>query len=413
MLYVWCYRRSRDAAFLGILILSMALRLLLGYLNQRIGPFPGAEVDAIVYESTANQIATGLVEEGRFYVEFGQRGYSSILAIPYALGGRLTILPTLVNSLFITHFLFIVYQISLRFAPVRRARLITFVAALYPTSLLFASIPVREAPLMWGLALWLDGIISFLQDQKRIWNTRVVVGSFLAFWLHSAFFILYFLTFFAWWRKRPVRPHFTRIGSRFPRFVGFVLGTTLAVAAFLAIGGILQKIPDDPSQIASAEFLSRMRASKAERTETPYGSIVPSSWPGLVVSLPLLLYKFLLVPTPLAALRSGSLQELLKSIDSISFFFMSGAAIVSIRRARLSPNRSLAVTVGVILICLLLLFSVGSASVGIAMRHRAKFAWLLILLIGVFFRKEAYVGATMPQSIPSQEPVPPQLQVAN
>jgi hypothetical protein len=380
---IFAFMKTRDSVLVCILILAALLRLGVGLLNIEWGPLPGAEVDAVHYESLATDIAKKYSSTGDFSIRTGRDGYASLLAVPYAVGGHNAVLPTLLNLIFSLHFVAVVYQACRLLGTRRAARLAALGAAAYPTLVVYTAVPMREAILVWCLALWVYGTIAFIQRKASLLNWRVVVGSAVATFLHAGFFVLAALLPFVWLiRAGRGAGGNHRLGESAARVFGVALLTIIMVLTFLRLAPLLEKVPDQASDVTSVDYINELRERKSSYG-TGYVDSVPTG-PGFFLAVPALVFNFLLSPTPLDALRTGSLTEAFKALDSILFLIMLGAGAISVRRALRGGDSRAALLVGGSLVVFFLLFAVGTANVGIAIRHRAKFSWMLLMIIALW-----------------------------
>jgi len=382
---LWVYRATRDRILVAVLAATALSRVLVGFLNQAIGPFPGAEVDAVDYENRAYEIASLYFQTGHYSWDPGRFGYSSIIALAYVIGGRNFLLPTLVNLIFLLNFLVLVYLIALLLGSPQRARIATLASAFFPMSILYTSVPLREAPLMWGLALFVYGVVLFLLQEARLFNWRVLLSLSFTTWLHTGFIFLGFLLPFFWWlRGWHLGVYYRHREKIVIHAATAVLVALLLVAAFLRFGRNLPKFPKDPAQLFNLAQLAQMRQYKASYG-TGYMGYVPKTWVGMVLSVPLWELRFLFSPTPLDVIRSRRPAfEALKMIDSIFFLILILLAWKSLQAARQAGQVWWCWVILAILGMLLFTFAVGTANMGIAIRHRSKFAWLFLLIIALW-----------------------------
>lgn len=386
LIILWVYFATRDRILAGILIATALSRILMGSLNRAIGPFPGAEVDAVDYENRAYDIASLYFQTGHYSWDPGRFGYSSIIALAYVIGKRHFLLPTLANLIFLLHFLILVYSIALLLGTPERARIVTLASAFFPMSVLYTSVPLREAPLMWGLALFFQGIILFFLQAAPLFSGRILLSLCFMTWLHTGFIFLGLLLPFFWWLKGwhagIYRRHKEKI---FLHAAGAIVALLVLMAAFLNFGRNLPKFPKDPVQLFSLAQLAQMREYKSSYG-TGYMGNVPKTWGGILLYIPLWELRFLFSPTPMDVIRSGRPAfEAIKMWDSLLFLGMMILAWRSLREARKLGKSQWLWVILPFLALLLFTFSVGTANMGIAIRHRSKFAWIFLLIIALWY----------------------------
>lgn len=382
----FAHLRFRDRVLVATLVVAAAIRFGVGLFNARHGPLPGAEIDAVYYLNTAVVYASNFIRTGHFQLDFGRSGYSSLLSIPIILGGKNILLATFMNMFFALHFIVIVYEIARRLSTPQRARFVAFITAIYPTAVLYTSVPLREAPLMWALAIWTLGMLKFYKQVGRLINWRALIGLAVGTWLNSGFVILGLLMAVIWGLRRTSSRDRAHAGSGLVRWIGMGLGALIFLALFAKFGGLLPKLPTEPSELTNLEYLNNVRQYKASYG-TGYVGYAPTNWKDFTLFLPVFIFRFLFSPTPLDVARAGGGLEAAKLLDSLFFFVMSVSAFRSVRRAYRIGQGRLALVFALIFLALSAVFGLGTANVGIAIRHRAKFAWILVLIIGVWRHK--------------------------
>ena len=170
------------------------------------------------------------------------------------------------------------------------------------------------------------------------------------------------------------------------------------------LGGSLPKLPEDPVQLLDVGYIGDLRSYKSS-----YGSgytvETATSWFGFIIQLPVIVFRFLFSPTPFDAIRGSSpIADGVKMIDSFLFLGMMVAAWRALRRpldTKTARQTRLAITA--LFVLLVVVFAIGTSNVGIAVRHRAKFAWLLLVVIGVWRHSRAPATATVE---PVRRPLP-------
>jgi hypothetical protein len=378
--------RTQGDPVLGfILIVAAISRAGVGLVNHYLGPLPGAKIDAIWFDETARTLALVPSGPSNFVIELGRAGYSSILAVFYMIGGYHFFLPTLVNTIFIIEFLILVYRIGQNLGGPQVARVTAFCAALYPTSLVYTAVPLREAPLLWALALYVHTLIQYYDGERRLINLRLFASLGFLVWLHDGFALAIFLIPIALWFKN----NHLSVGRR-----ALFLGAGAAVILVAFAGALtyfdFRKMPADPAKLLDPEWLARMREVKSAYG-VGYGAFEPT-WGGIVKSAPLLLFAFVASPFPIWWQSMGELPKLAEGVLSL---VLTVAACITAYQASAHVNFTKRKFILAMFLYLVFVFAMGTGNTGIAARHRAKFIWMPILL-----NTAAYYGRTVREGSP-------------
>jgi hypothetical protein len=379
---VWLYKKTTDPFVVPLILVALALRLCVGVYNFTSGPLPGANVDAVHYEQLAASVASTFNSSGVFSIPVGRNAYSSILAIPYIAGGHHQVFPVLVNLLFVAFFLGLVYRSVALVTGSTRARLAMGIAALYPTSIFYTSVPLREPVLMWAIALWLYGLLLYVNGRASAFGWRTIAGAVVAIWLNVGFAAMAVLIPVVWAVRRAPR-HSFRVPVARPIRLVVAFGVLIALAgAFLTVGGNIPKVPNNPSQVLSVSYWNSLRGAKASATHgrTGYGGSAPTSAGLFILSIPVVDAEFLTAPLP--HVPSGGAQ-LLAAVEGLGLLALCLGAIVIVVRTPRGPARGSALLVAAVLAVLITTFAIGTANAGIAVRHRSDFAWMFGVLIGI------------------------------
>jgi len=368
---VYTGARRNDHVLIAVLFVSALLRVFVGVVNREFGPLPGAEVDAVVYDQYAQYVAHVFRADGRFVFLTGRMGYSSLLGVFYILGGYHYLIPTLVNVAYTTEFLILVYGLGRFWGDVAVARATVTLSAFYPTSVIYTSVALREAPLLWGLALYIMGLVNYYEGRARLVNWRVILGLAQMVWLHDGFALALLLIPVASWFRHGRRPVWLR-GA-------VILGAMVVVGvAFWQAAALFQKLPSNPLELMDPQFLVQIRERKTSYG-VGYGEIEPTWW-GIVKAVPLLVFAFIAAPFPAWVHGAGVLPKVIEGIYSLG---LSVWASLATWRLRQSPDGKRAALLFWMFVFLVGIFAMGTGNTGIAARHRAKFVWMPMLLISL------------------------------
>lgn len=377
---MWCFigwriavraLRHDDGILATIIAFGILTRLLVAVLNEYYGPLPGAQVDAVYYDAAARSIAGEFAATGHFTIYTGRFGYSSMLAALYIVGGDGFLLPATLNLVFVTEFLLLVHWLGVTLGSKDAGRAGVLFAALYPTSILYTAVPLREAWLLWAFALFVTGLVRYYEDMGHLLGPRTVLGFAALILVHDGFAPVLFLIAAAAWLKHDETPIWKR-------------GLVLAAAALLMgvvfwnLSGMFRKLPDDPRLLLDPAFLAEIRAWKTSYG-VGYGAVEPT-WTGIAKAIPLLVFAFLAAPFP-AWIRSAA--DIPKAVEGLVALGVSVAGVLAVLSARDVEFRRRTKLLLVVFGFIVLLFAVGTGNTGLAARHRAKFIWIPGLLVAL------------------------------
>lgn len=359
-----------------LVLVAVAVRMGIGGANLAYGPFPGAETDAVTFEAFGATLAQDW-REGNLHFFGWSFNYVNVVAAVYFVTGRAPMIITLLNALLVVFTMVnVVHVLRAVEVPARRHWLALAFIALYPAGVLYSAVPLREAVIVWGLSLYLRGVLTAPMGSE--WTSaRAWVGMVVAFTFHTGFVVLVPFTFLVpMIRAGLIRQHL-RSRRRAPRVIGallLLLGCTLLANNYLYLANI-PKIGHFFSAEGGfeAEMLEQVQARKfrgdgAYRLHFPKTGVPPLD---AVLVMPEAAGRLLFSPLPWES--SLSFGQLFKLVDvAIQLLLVLGAAA-----ALRQPGRPAGLRVPAALVLVLAVtFGFGTGNDGVAIRHRAKFTWV-------------------------------------
>ncbi|MCC5874409.1 MAG: glycosyltransferase family 39 protein [Gammaproteobacteria bacterium] len=283
-----------------------------------------------------------------------------------------------VNVLLGTFSVLLTYIIARRLMPESRARLLTWLMALYPTLVIHSGILLREMAVVAPFMVGVYYAVRWAQEDRPLDAALAVTGFAVATVFHGGMVgAIIALGLFGIWRavsatsltERTLRWRSALAGS-----VGAVLVFTAAGYAFVggwelgSIGAVddrilgLEQTLEDRSRVEEVGGSDYPAAIRAE-------SMLASPWvlPGRVL-------YFLYSPFPWD-IRAPT--HLLGLLPSALFFYVTFSAWKGRREIIRRPELLLIL---LIVVMLTIMFAVGTTNIGTAMRHKAKFVHALVLL---------------------------------
>ena len=162
IIYIIFY--NSDAELKHVVISAFLIRTLFVLINTYIVPLPDTQVDAIKFISTAQKISNGSVIAIIQNFTVGAYLYSWILSILFFLLGKNILIAESLNVFLGTLIVYNVYKISFYLWDRSSAIKSAWITAFLPTLVLYSSIPLREAFIVYFYTL---ALIFFLKYIKK------------------------------------------------------------------------------------------------------------------------------------------------------------------------------------------------------------------------------------------------------
>jgi len=355
----------RGRSFAIAALPSVAIHLVIGYINAFISPTLGANKDARVFHEQGVAIAAGF----DIPLGIGSFAYSHFLGLTYtllgsseALGISISILIFVCNLIYIQRFCNL-FQLA-------NSGSVIFAFSMLPTLLLLTSITLRESMEMFFFCASVYHMLAAV-GSTRAWHHRwlfLIFSIFLGF-THKGLAVfslgLILLALTLWMRDSPQTRHRGDKASG-PRAASVVIGivaigTTLLICTVLAasVGGNLINF--------AAEFRGNTAVARAS-----YGVDLDISSIGTAVSsVSTIVFYYFAAP-----LRIQSLVDLYAMAEAQFRIVLLIASIVTWRMRR-APGIGLVLAAG---LCMDVLWALGTTNYGTAMRHKLVAYWVYCLL---------------------------------
>ncbi|MBE3581289.1 MAG: hypothetical protein IMW96_06595 [Thermoanaerobacteraceae bacterium] len=366
LIIVFCTYRYRSISL--VLWAAFIIRVILALIHAYLFPLPDSQADALRFESIAWEMAQG--GPGEIFSNFttGAYFYSWIISILYVFTDRSPLMMQGVNVIFGTLIVLNVYRISLILWNEKIfARRAAWVAAFFPTLCLYSALTMREAFWVYFVTL---GILFSLEWWRRgsIW---LAVKATVSFVLSVAFhtgalpmlgilgMLVAYKAFVAMAKYRMVT--FLRYG------LIIILLTSICVAVIFSGWG-MEKFGLIKEGLAHhQEVAARDRAAYLQ--DMTMNTVSDMFW-----QTPIRIVYFLFTPFPWWVRQSIDLMGLADALLYIWLAVCSWKLKWSIYRNTKAKIVALFLLVG------LAVFAIATSNYGTALRHRAKFAPLLISL---------------------------------
>ncbi|MEP5937631.1 MAG: hypothetical protein ABJ239_04845 [Erythrobacter sp.] len=363
-----------------ITYISVVLKLVVGLANNTFGPLPGADVDAVNFEATGLQLAAAWEWTGIKFLPFTARyAYSNFLGLLFYVDGYNVLLVPLVNTAFTT---FAAYNILLAAKILgfdrRKIFLIAVVLAINPIILLYSAVPMREAPIYAVIALFFRVLMSQPRRPSVITNPTLLISIAVAIYLHIGLAALA-LILLAW--AADVTISIKAIARPLNALVFVFLAVVLA---FLLNTDFIQSIPrvarllDSATGSISFESLASAQEAKS-RGEGAY------VYPENIIGIPVIDQAFAafymtirLIFSPFLWEISGASGATLIKLGDLALQLALHFMAIRSLRTRDGHDPMAFLYAGYLLLCLI--FGLNTVNDGVALRHRTKFVWVLVLV---------------------------------
>ena len=342
---------------------------------------PGTQSDSINFLNSASQwsnlewgnIAQLLIPDHSYV-------HAAVGASVYKIIGEQPLVLILSNVFLGTLLVILTYQLSRKLIGERRAKVVVWIAALFPPAIIYSAAFLREA---WGGVPFMLGLLSVARWQQEEDKTALffaVIYFILASFFHGGY-VASILVLFLWSGKDVLKPFYAlkpKISNRM--FLTSLMGVVVLGAILISAIGAnvnLGSIGDLSERITNPGEAAESRLTR----ETEGGSAFPAVAGGESLTsrpwlLPIRFAYFLFSPFPWD----------IRSLGHIQGFVATGVFLyiaISIYRSRKQfRGRKDVMAVGAILGAMILLFTIGTDNIGTSIRHRTKFLFGLLALCG-------------------------------
>ena len=365
----------RDQRQAAILATAFLLRIALSVGHLAGLTLPDSQFDARTFELVAWRWA----RDGRLFDDFttGSYLYSWLCSGVYLVFGRVPFLLHVINSYFGTLTIYFVMRSAKLLLPdTSLDRTVGWTLTFYPSVVLYSVLTMREAPLVLALSISIYLLLSCVATRRIAAGLGAVSFAIVAQLFHAGV-VGATLAILLIYSRVSLQSVTVRDNLRLLALF-FVIATALGLVQFSLRTGVgLEKVLGllrdfDINTIASwQEYSARGRAAYLSGVEM-------DAWSDLIWNLPLRVFFFLGSPFIWTVSR---FRDLLGLLDALVLLYMALRITLDMKKRsvlRVDAYLSLAlVVIGVIVV-----FSVATSNYGTAFRHRAKiFPWLLLLYL--------------------------------
>lgn len=358
------------------LVVAFALRSL-GALSHVYGvQLPGAGLDAVTFERIGWEFAQSDWRTLRGSISGGAFLYSWIIAVLYWLTARSPLLIEMVNVLLGTLVVYEVHVLAGMMWSDADARRAAWVAALFPTMVLYSAITLREMLVAYPLVL---GAV-WLARWRVTGRLRWVVGAMGAFIVGIAFHTMMFGAILFVLGTAAARWMSTVKEGQLRQSVGILAGLVLAGAAGLYIlaSGLGAGNFAYTDVFSSTDLIAAQQLGTGDRASYLQGMMI-RSFGDLLWQAPIRTFFFLFMPFPWIV---SAVIDLVGLIDAALYVVL---CVCALRRLRVIWSTPVARLTALLWASCAVVFGLVVTNYGTAIRHRGKLAPLLIAvaIVGV------------------------------
>lgn len=363
-----------------VTLASVAAKLMIGLLNKVAGPLPGADVDAVTFELVGIELAQTWSVSGVEFLAFTDRyAYANVLAVLFYVDGHNIALVPMFNTALTTFAAFNVY-VAARTLKVAKKHiyLIAIVLALNPIITLYSAVPMREAAIYALITLFFRVLVSRPRRPIVIGNPILLLTIAAAIYLHVGLAPLV-LVLVAYGFNLSVS---LKALLRVRNLAG--LGVLLLIVSVALNSAVVLELPRmakllDPD--TGALSYSALESAQEAKSRGSGAYTYPSALTGITVvdaaiTGVYMTARLILSPFPWE-LRSASGTTVVKLFD---LAFQIGLNLLAIRGLRGRRGDDPRVFLYASYLFMSLIFGLNTVNDGIALRHRAKFIWILVLV---------------------------------
>lgn len=369
-----------------ILIIAFLLRATLALIHVFVVPLPDSQADAVRFERVGWELAQGWAAGAPFDFITGAYLYSWFIGIVYFVIDRSPLLIQALNVFLGTLIIYIAASVSRELFDSRTSTFVAWIACLFPTLLLYSALTMREMAVAFTFAL---GVLFFVRWLKKD-QFHFLVKSMLCILVSGLFhtgmlFLLAVLLVF--WCNRTLGAFLRlRMGSFTIKVLASLL--IISVVAFPLVTGAGMEKFGDLSRLIDPKYLGDRHEIQARDRAAYLTNLNISSYADLIYAVPLKTMYFLFAPFPWNVKAS---IDAIGMADGLFYLCLVLSALYGFKEIRRQHGKFVFWGLAVLLLAGIVVFAMGTGNYGTALRHRTKFAFLLIVIAGPVVQKLWYL----------------------
>lgn len=369
---------SRFRSIALVLGVAFSARTVAALFHFYIAPLPNGKADAGTFEMYAWEWGqNGLVEALSHFTGADSYFYAWLMSLLYAVTDRSLLMLQATSVLIGVLCVFFAWRLAQEIFGERESRKAAWIMALFPTVVQYSALTMREVWVVLFFTIGLIGVARWAKSRRLKPAFKAVMAFGAAIFFHGGMFvaIVAFLGLVALHSARQLINSFSR--GQIKIFAATGLALVLAgFATYLGSGVSLPKLGTPAKAIDPEVWVERFeRRAAMKGAEARYGEWqVPNDTGDLVWIIPAKSVYFLFSPAPWDLRRPVHLIGLFDATLYLVLAFLAWRQ----RRIILANPGSRAILS--VFLALILTFGIGTGNFGTAIRHRAKFVVVLIVL---------------------------------
>lgn len=360
------------------LIVAFVARVLLSLIHRYVYPLPQGGADALVFNRTAHQwSAGGCLTSLEYFDPAGSYVYSSLLGVFYGCVGYSPLAGQMINAVMGTTAVAMLALATARVWGVRPAVRLGYFLAIFPALIIYSSVTLRESAILLAVSTMVYCVTRFSERREVKWALAAMAAIGCATLFHGGMALavvglLVGLLFMP--SVGSVKHSQAAIGTLLVRSVLAI--AVMAGAVFYMDSIYLPKIGSVGE--LDTELISNVVESRAQGDAAYLTALRVSSPVDVVWQAPVRLLYLLYAPFPWNVTNP---THLFGMFDGLIYAYLSLRAWQN-RKVILSHTGMRIIFF--VLIALALVYAFGTSNFGTAMRHRAKFAVAIAVLVAPF-----------------------------
>ena len=384
------YPKTRNFLFIALFTRSLCV-----ILDQYFLSLPDSTGDAIVFEHRAYFYSQ---EYGLniFSIFLKQDSYfiSKFISIFYTILDRSPMMAKMLSVGFGTGAVFLIYNLSFIIWGSKAALRAGWIAALFPSFILYSSIILREVYVIFFLTYALIGCVNYIDKSKLIYFMKALFGFLIASLFHGPIIFGFFIfTIFICLKILKQNNYFIRFKKKnlylliiipiillpiITYFLGFY--SIPKLGNFKNFGNLSIKQEEGNKLVSFQERIiwKIKKATKSSGAQTSGASYpqwtIPNNLIELVYLTPVRILYFLYSPFPWDIKR---LVHFIGLLDAILYIYLSYCFIRNLKTLVDEPKTRFLILIFLVFV---FIYSFGVGNFGTGIRHRLKFIGILIVI---------------------------------
>lgn len=376
-IFFWTKKYPEIKNFLLTAFLLRVICVLLSYYN--IITLPDSYGDADYFEEKASEFSKnyGLSIIFNFFV-YDSLLISKLISFFYTLFGESKLMAQSISTAFGTASVYLVYNLCLKIWDNNSAKKAAWVAALFPTLILYSSYTLREVYIVFFLLIGLQGIIKFLKNYNFFAFLQVFTCFYILVFIHGAAaiggFVFLFYLILGLIKIQLLKLYKFKIS-----LFNLIFISILSIPFILLLTDQF-KIPYLPNLFDLSSIIFKANIVITDTASYPSFLIINNNYE-LFTKVIIRAIYFLYSPF---IWDIKTTYHMIGLFDAILYLILSFYVIVNWRNILNNPITRVFI---LLFISYLILHGLGTGNFGTGIRHRSKFVVILIILAAPKIKK--------------------------